>query len=654
MSLPYGTGKQPLCHLKTMKKEARNGERPRASASIVLDSLPRFCYTIPQKKPFYSKGGSHMARRRSGPTRPCRIFLCYRRETAQTAITFKGIMDLDPTREYGNIWYSNLEGVGNFILDVPNLIGEAEWVIFFVGKAFTAGFLDENEINPDCVTAMELIAIEKERQKRKREGKPLKLMTVNVDGGCIDRQCGKDLKQLFLVAGILQDDSVAAYKGLNQNPYHSVSTLPHDFIEEHVAPYCALPAVIAEEPAPAPTKKKTETPQPPAEGEAPGPVQKPEAPASVTPSSPGGESAEEESCDELLPAAVEIVLETGICSVSMLQRRLKLGYARAAHIVDEMEERGIVGPFEGFKPRSLLITKEQWASIGKTETPQPPAEREAPGSVRQLEAPAAAHTDSSRHGEPEEVLDIDANEAASRSAYEKAVRVSPRDHNEGIEPAVESSPAPEQAPPAAELKWLENGNLLFGSYPQTAEGERRPIEWLVLKREADRALLISRYALDANLYNKEFIRTTWEQCSLRRWLNGPGKEDFPQIAFTAEERERILRAVVSADLNPVYGTDPGRATVDRLFLLSIPEAEKLFASDRARRCAPTDYAKARGVYFNADFKADGRPSCRWWLRSPGNYSYYAAYVGCDGSVNGIGFGVPYDAAGVRPAFWMKL
>ena len=223
-----------------------------------------------------------------------------------------------------------------------------------------------------------------------------------------------------------------------------------------------------------------------------------------------------------------------------------------------------------------------------------------------------------------------------------------------IAAAEKLSPAPEHAPPAAELKWLENGNLLFGSYPQTAEGERRPIEWLVLKREADRALLISRYALDAKLYNKEFIRTTWEQCSLRRWLNGPGKEDFPQIAFTAEERERILRAVVSADLNPVYGTDPGRATVDRLFLLSIPEAEKLFASDRARRCAPTDYAKARGVYFNADFKADGRPSCRWWLRSPGNYSYYAAYVGCDGSVNGIGFGVLYDAAGVRPAFWMKL
>ena len=67
--------------------------------------------------------------------------------------------------------------------------------------------------------------------------------------------------------------------------------------------------------------------------------------------------------DEMLPAAVDVILETGQASVSMLQRRLKLGYARAARIMDEMEERGIVGPFEGSKPRQLLITREQWQAI---------------------------------------------------------------------------------------------------------------------------------------------------------------------------------------------------------------------------------------------------------------------------------------------------
>ena len=70
-----------------------------------------------------------------------------------------------------------------------------------------------------------------------------------------------------------------------------------------------------------------------------------------------------EEGDELLPAAVDVVLETGQASVSMLQRRLKLGYSRAARLVDQMEERGIVGPFEGSKPRQLLITREQWQEM---------------------------------------------------------------------------------------------------------------------------------------------------------------------------------------------------------------------------------------------------------------------------------------------------
>ncbi len=69
---------------------------------------------------------------------------------------------------------------------------------------------------------------------------------------------------------------------------------------------------------------------------------------------------EELAGDEMLPAAVDVILETGQASVSMLQRRLKLGYARAARIVDEMEEKGIVGPFQGSKPRTILVTKEQW------------------------------------------------------------------------------------------------------------------------------------------------------------------------------------------------------------------------------------------------------------------------------------------------------
>ena len=79
-----------------------------------------------------------------------------------------------------------------------------------------------------------------------------------------------------------------------------------------------------------------------------------------------GEKAKDEpenDYDELLPQAVDVIFETGQASVSMLQRRLKLGYSRAARIVDQMEQMGIVGPFEGSKPRSVLITKEQWRQM---------------------------------------------------------------------------------------------------------------------------------------------------------------------------------------------------------------------------------------------------------------------------------------------------
>ncbi len=67
-----------------------------------------------------------------------------------------------------------------------------------------------------------------------------------------------------------------------------------------------------------------------------------------------------EDGDEMIPKAIEVVLEQGMASTTLLQRKLKLGYARAARIIDELSEKGIVGPYEGSKPRKVLITKEQW------------------------------------------------------------------------------------------------------------------------------------------------------------------------------------------------------------------------------------------------------------------------------------------------------
>lgn len=80
--------------------------------------------------------------------------------------------------------------------------------------------------------------------------------------------------------------------------------------------------------------------------------------------------------DQMLPDAIECVVEAGVASTSLLQRRLKLGYARAARIIDEMEQRGIVGPFEGSKPRQVLISRQQWIEMKMRENEQGASQQE--------------------------------------------------------------------------------------------------------------------------------------------------------------------------------------------------------------------------------------------------------------------------------------
>lgn len=69
---------------------------------------------------------------------------------------------------------------------------------------------------------------------------------------------------------------------------------------------------------------------------------------------------EDEKLDELFDQAVQIVLEAKQASVSLLQRRMRIGYTRAARLIDSMEAKGVVGPYEGSKPREVLMTMEQY------------------------------------------------------------------------------------------------------------------------------------------------------------------------------------------------------------------------------------------------------------------------------------------------------
>lgn len=67
-----------------------------------------------------------------------------------------------------------------------------------------------------------------------------------------------------------------------------------------------------------------------------------------------------EMLDELYDQAVQVILEAKQASVSLLQRRMRIGYTRAARLIDQMEARSIVGPYEGSKPREVLITLDQF------------------------------------------------------------------------------------------------------------------------------------------------------------------------------------------------------------------------------------------------------------------------------------------------------
>ena len=80
-------------------------------------------------------------------------------------------------------------------------------------------------------------------------------------------------------------------------------------------------------------------------------------------SSSGGSSGGGSDADDLFNQAVQTVIENGSASVSVLQRRLGIGYPRAARLIDELEKAKVIGPFEGSKPRKILITETEWLEM---------------------------------------------------------------------------------------------------------------------------------------------------------------------------------------------------------------------------------------------------------------------------------------------------
>ena len=202
--------------------------------------------------------------------------------------------------------------------------------------------------------------------------------------------------------------------------------------------------------------------------------------------------------------------------------------------------------------------------------------------------------------------------------------------------------------------------VTFGQYPQGANGEVEPLVWRVLAVENGKALLITDKLIDAIPYNKKITDVTWETCALRKWMNN----DFISKAFNSSQQAQIATVIHKNPNNPEYKTKGGNATQDRIFALSIDEAEKYFRDDDDRMAAVTEYAKKHGAFILDDTSAKeygwknslptGEKTCWWWLRSPGSDRYDAASVDGSGSINQYGDSVPNSRVAVRPAFWLNL
>ncbi|WP_406037282.1 DUF6273 domain-containing protein [Succinimonas sp.] len=193
---------------------------------------------------------------------------------------------------------------------------------------------------------------------------------------------------------------------------------------------------------------------------------------------------------------------------------------------------------------------------------------------------------------------------------------------------------------------LNKGDLIsFGSYPQNNGDVKEPLEWKVLEVNGNEVFLVSRYGIDCRqYYHEQWAKITWEDSDLRKWLN----DDFLKVAFSEEEQERILLSEVVNDNNPEEDTKGGNDTRDRLFILSVSEAEKYFESERERSCRPTALARYHGAWANI-----GR-TCWWWLRSPGGHQDYVVNVGPEGELYLNGYHANSDFYAVRPAMRLNL
>ena len=213
--------------------------------------------------------------------------------------------------------------------------------------------------------------------------------------------------------------------------------------------------------------------------------------------------------------------------------------------------------------------------------------------------------------------------------------------------------------------------ITFGKYEQDNDktNGKENIEWLVLEKEGNKIFVISKYILDVEAYSSSAYAVqalqddpdytsniSWESSSIRIWLN----ETFLSESFNETEQSIIQTTKVTADSGHNNNNAQGNDTEDKIFFLSLSDANKYFESDEARICATTNYVigqRDSGRYGYEKAVSDDSSACSWWLRTSDSESdswvsqYGFAMVGITGKISSNWF---YGTAGVRPALWIDL
>ena len=196
--------------------------------------------------------------------------------------------------------------------------------------------------------------------------------------------------------------------------------------------------------------------------------------------------------------------------------------------------------------------------------------------------------------------------------------------------------------------------MTFGAYEQDniLTNGNEPIIWRVLEVSGGKALLLSDKNLDSKPYNTTEASVNWATCTLRVWLNGK----FLGSAFNKTEAASIVKTLIANPDNPLSDSRGGPDTSDKVFLLSMEEANEYFSPrdasdyfspDESRIGLNTAYAEAQGAWSISG------AGC-WRLRTPGHYELYAMMIDMQGLLSGAETPVQDVGVAVRPALWVKL